>query len=335
MRFRNRSPALEPAPRMTTQSLGSLPVSGASAHPHSTMPQSPDAIEDVVATQQAALRKLYNRHLRHGSRYALIDFPDHANVGDSAIWLGELAMLRQVTGRDPEYVATWHDFDAAAFATMHPDTILLLHGGGNLGDIWPHHQRLRETILTDIRNRPVVQLPQSIHFRDVGSARRFADIAAAHPDFTLYVRDRPSATIAAELLGCHATIAPDSAFALGRQIREPASVPLLGLMRTDAERRAHAGPLPQGAEIVDWLQDDPGLPAGSTPSDRERQARHRVARGLRLLSRGEQVVTDRLHGHILALLLDIPHRVLDNDYGKVGAYVAAWTAASPLVQMAA
>jgi pyruvyl transferase EpsO len=27
--------------------------------------------------------------------------------------------------------------------------------------------------------------------------------------------------------------------------------------------------------------------------------------------------------------------VLDNDYGKVGAYVAAWTAASPLVQMAA
>ena len=305
------------------------------ARPRATKHQASDTVDDVVATQQAALHRLFHTHLRRGSRYALIDFPDHANVGDSAIWLGELALLRTVTGRDPEHVATWHDFDAAAFATMAPDTVVLLHGGGNLGDIWPHHQRLREAVLTDIRDRPVIQLPQSIHFRDAGAARRFAQVAAAHPDFTLYVRDRPSAAIAADLLGCHATIAPDSAFALGRQIREPAAVPLLGLLRTDAERRDHAAAVPANAEIVDWLQDGPGLPAGTTPSARERQARHRVARGLRLLSRGEHVVTDRLHGHILALLLGIPHRVLDNDYGKVGAYVAAWTAASPLVQVAA
>ncbi|WP_276524270.1 polysaccharide pyruvyl transferase family protein, partial [Enterobacter hormaechei] len=55
-----------------------------------------------------------------------------------------------------------------------------------------------------------------------------------------------------------------------------------------------------------------------TALDPTARARRRVERGLRLLSRGERIVTDRLHGHILSLLLGIPHVVLDNDYGKLG-----------------
>ncbi|MEG8022012.1 polysaccharide pyruvyl transferase family protein [Sphingomonas aerolata] len=67
------------------------------------------------------------------------------------------------------------------------------------------------------------------------------------------------------------------------------------------------------------------------PAHYERLARARVARGLTLLSRGRQIVTDRLHAHILALLLGIPHVALDNEYGKLSAYIAAWTAPSPLL----
>ncbi|RZM06107.1 MAG: exopolysaccharide biosynthesis protein, partial [Sphingomonas sp.] len=55
---------------------------------------------DHLGEQRTLLTALYRTHVAPGSRYALVDFPDHANVGDSAIWLGELAMLRQVTGRD-------------------------------------------------------------------------------------------------------------------------------------------------------------------------------------------------------------------------------------------
>jgi pyruvyl transferase EpsO len=52
------------------------------------------------------------------------------------------------------------------------------------------------------------------------------------------------------------------------------------------------------------------------------------------LSAGRVVVTDRLHGHILSLLLGIPHVVLDNSYGKLHQFVAAWTESSPLVHTA-
>ena len=48
----------------------------------------------MIAGQREALLDLYRRHVTPGEPYALVDFPDHPNVGDSAIWLGEIALLR-------------------------------------------------------------------------------------------------------------------------------------------------------------------------------------------------------------------------------------------------
>ena len=294
---------------------------------------------DVIARQQAALRDLYRQHVGPGDRYVLLDFPDHANVGDSAIWLGEIAELRAITGRDPDHVCTWDEYDAAALRRDSPAGIVFLHGGGNLGDIWPHHQRFREAVVAEMRDRRIVQLPQSIHFRADDGHRRFADIVAAHGDVHLYVRDRPSLEFARARFACPVALAPDSAFALGPQARGASECDVLMLMRTDAERVSHdpAG-LPAGALTLDWLEDGPLPVRGQGEALHDHYAAlaaARVARGLALLSRGRHIVTDRLHAHILALLLDIPHVALDNDYGKLSAYIAAWTADSPRLGRAA
>ena len=289
---------------------------------------------DHLGEQRTLLTALYRTHVALGSRYALVDFPDHANVGDSAIWLGELAMLREITGRDPCYVSTWHDFDLDAFRDACPDGVLFLHGGGNLGDIWPHHQRFREDILASVRDRPVVQLPQSIHFRVPAKVDQFAALVADHPDFVLYVRDTRSLDFARKHLACASHLAPDSAYALGEQSRDAAQCDVLMLMRTDDERQGYAIPSTDPATVVDWLEDDADLPDGIDIKAREAQAVARVDRGLRLLAQGRVVVTDRLHGHILADLLGIPHVVLDNDYGKIAAYLDAWSAPDAIVTRA-
>ncbi len=289
---------------------------------------------DHLGEQRALLTALYRTHVALGSRYALVDFPDHANVGDSAIWLGELAMLRAITGRDPCYVSTWHDFDLDAFRSACPDGVLFLHGGGNLGDIWPHHQLFREDILAKVRDRPVVQLPQSIHFRVPSEVDRFAALVAEHPDFVLYVRDTRSLSFARKYLACPSHLAPDSAYALGEQSRDVAQCDVLMLMRTDDERQGYAIPTADPATVVDWLEDDVDLPVGGDAKAREAQAVARVDRGLRLLAQGRVVVTDRLHGHILADLLGISHVVLDNDYGKIAAYLDAWPAPDAIVTRA-
>ncbi len=54
-----------------------------------------------------------------------------------------------------------------------------------------------------------------------------------------------------------------------------------------------------------------------------------VARGYELLGRGQSVVTDRLHGHVLSLLLNLPHVVIPDRYGKVRALWETWTSSCP------
>ena len=63
-------------------------------------------------------------------------------------------------------------------------------------------------------------------------------------------------------------------------------------------------------------------------------ARRRLAHGYALLAAGRTVVTDRLHGHLLCVLLGIPHVVLDNRYGKNRALFEAWTHDVPFARWA-
>jgi pyruvyl transferase EpsO len=58
-------------------------------------------------------------------------------------------------------------------------------------------------------------------------------------------------------------------------------------------------------------------------------AREQLRTALRAIGAGEVLVTDRLHGHILALLGGVPHVLLDNSYGKLSAFRASSRSASP------
>ena len=62
-------------------------------------------------------------------------------------------------------------------------------------------------------------------------------------------------------------------------------------------------------------------------------ARIRLRAGLAMLSRGNIVVTDRLHGMILSTLLARPSVVFDSLDGKVKAFHQTWLANLPGIQL--
>src|SRR3546814_7617772 len=68
------------------------------------MPDGPETSRACVARLQARLDESLAPLLGDGP-VALVDYPDHANVGDSAIWLGETTYLRR-RGLTPVYVST-------------------------------------------------------------------------------------------------------------------------------------------------------------------------------------------------------------------------------------
>jgi pyruvyl transferase EpsO len=279
-----------------------------------------------------------------GAPFALVDFPDHANVGDNAIWLGTLAHFRR-SGRHPAYVCSKDSFDPAALAAAAPDGPIYITGGGNFGDLWPAHQNFRCDLLRRFFGRPIIQLPQTIHFADPANIAETRRAIAAHSSFVLLVRDHASQAFATANFDCPVLLCPDMAFCLGPLARpRPPSHRLLYLLRNDQESRSAVPPTIHShmteALVMDWPDEPPAISealigdlqaafaAGlinSFPGLTRRLATIRLSRGIQTLALGRHVVTDRLHGHILCTLLGIPHTVLDNNYGKLSRFIETWS----------
>ena len=280
--------------------------------------------------------------------YALFDFPLYSNVGDSVIWQAELSVLAVYFGCHP--VLSCASLGASdALPPLSACTQIILTGGGNLGDLWEHHQRFRERVIRAYPRHRIVQMPQSICFQHPAKQARCREVFSAHPDLTLLVRDEPSLAIAARLHQGRTLLVPDVALALG-SIRRPTapSRPIVALLRGDLEKRTLDEPaLQRRWHVQDWIEEPcylekrlllrlrrfaawPGrwsrLVASLEGWLQQRLSRRRLQRGCQLLSQGAVVITDRLHAHLLCLLMDIPHVVLDNSYGKISSFRQRWTA---------
>src|SRR4051794_25932558 len=192
-------------------------------------------------------------------RVALLDFPNHGNVGDAAIWLGETIWLRRI-GAEVAYVCDKDSYRPEDLRErLGEDGVILLHGGGNLGDLWPEYQAFRERVLAEFREHAVVQLPQTIHFSSPTNAARAAEAFAAHGRFTLLVRDHMSARLADEFFSaCPRGLCPDSAFHL--EAPPPATEPdcaVLYLRRLDKEQSHPESDSGADAEVCDWVSEAP------------------------------------------------------------------------------
>lgn len=312
--------------------------------------------EQSIVTLRDRIRTTLDPILDDYSECVLVGFPDSSNVGDSAIWLGELSWLRE-RGVRVAYRCHERDYDAKILEESSPKGLILLHGGGNLGDLWPRLQQLRERVIHDFPRRPIVQLPQTIHFGDGAALGRARAIFDSHPDLTIAVRDTASLGFARREFRARSVLCPDMAFYLGAlSISRVKDADVLWLRRTDLEAVPHAGVLGGAKTVVtDWLDPRPPAvrrlreavqPLGLRYPRKLRllrrfseatfdyQARQRMDFGCGLLARGKVVITDRLHGHILSLLLGIPHVILDNSYGKLRHFHDTWTRSMPHVRWA-
>ena len=307
----------------------------------------------LIERLQAQIEACLSPHI-DGAPIALVDFPDIRNVGDSAIWLGEIACLAQRFGKRPDYVSRGvRDFSDEELERRAPEGPIFIHGGGNFGDIWLGHQVFRERVLQRWPGRPVVQLPQSIHYGCVERADETARIIDRHRNFTLLVRDHESLHFAEKHFNCRTILCPDMAFMIGACAAPQPRLPVLAMLREDREKPETARDLGRWPEIPieDWITE-PWLPiriaktlgtlgeSGSFDAMQMRRgrfdaaARQRFARGVRQIGRARALVTDRLHVHIISTLLGRPHAVLDNSYGKIRRFMTAFSSDTELAYAA-
>lgn len=299
----------------------------------------------VSSTYMESIHQALGQLIPDPAPLALLDFPNYGNVGDSAIWLGQLAYLRKYR---PDCSVVWVSETAMGkwptLPALPERTVILINGGGNLGDLWPAHQTHRERVIEHYRDHRIIQLPQSIRFQSPESRARCAAAFQSHPDFFILARDRESLDLAKEVNGARTLLSPDMALALGNLKRQ--SMPrhdCLALLRTDheglgfEEASGHSW-VNSNWIVADW-RDERVTVAQRTdrlfaryprrtrllrPLLYKRLATERMQRGCRLLESGRVVITDRLHAHLLCSLLGIPHVVLDNNYRKIARFREVW-----------
>jgi exopolysaccharide biosynthesis predicted pyruvyltransferase EpsI/GR25 family glycosyltransferase involved in LPS biosynthesis len=273
-------------------------------------------------------------------RVGLFDAPTHFNLGDSFISYGE--QLFGHANYDFEFIQPTTDISRL--------DVVLLHGGGNFGDLWrlPHGER--QNFVGNHSAIPLILMPQSVHYQgakecgewqtdqvpSLDEACILKDAAALkrHLRLKLTGRDWKSFDFFAKYYGGMAEFAPDAALLIGPTTpwAEPV-VDVLVLARMDKERTD----LSNGAlyeslnylrragitfQQLDWhetstidnatheLYVNQSLPLS------EQQLR-RFLTGKEELSRGKIVMTDRLHASILATMIGRPVVYVDQHYGKI------------------
>lgn len=296
----------------------------------------------LVARLRDALLDTLRDVLDGAQTVDFVDYPDHYNAGDAALWLGQRAALRDL-GVHAASVSTRSTYDAGR---LRGDGPIVLLGGGNLGGLYPTHHALKLSILADWPHRRVIQLPQSLHYAGEQERNELRRAVARHGATTLILRDERSFSQAQRDFDCEVKLAPDLAFGLGPLQARLARTAFVVQMRTDKE--SAGAPAMAGMETFDWLEarpyekvtaynflyqlssrvsnvSDSRITRASFLAICDRFGKANLTRGVSMLSMGERLGTDRLHGHILACLLGIDHVVVNDQFGKIEAMWKTWT----------
>ncbi|RMF26487.1 MAG: polysaccharide polymerase [Cyanobacteria bacterium J083] len=307
---------------------------------------------------------------------ALLGYPDHYNVGDHLIWLGEVLYLTNVLGIKVNYAASIESFSAQQMEDAVGKAPILIHGGGNLGDLWSYYQKFYEKIVSQYHDRPIVILPQSIRFAYENRLAKAKDIFNAHPNLTLITRENKSYQLAKEhFTSCKVFKAPDTALEMvnlpDMLLAPKKQDAVLYLSRQDGELNPASSP--QSIQLSNLIVDDwasykyKGVPSVKTWQGIVRLLKegwqdktiislewmsrqvwqkfhpwvktfdmlynpymHRKSwnfmhNGVYQFKQQRLIITNRLHGHILCLILGIPHVFLANSYHKNESFYQTWT----------
>ncbi|MBN9180822.1 MAG: polysaccharide pyruvyl transferase family protein [Microbacterium sp.] len=176
-----------------------------------TADETRDRLDFVDAMAGDAVEALSRLH--EGVRQVVFtDFPDHHNIGDAAIALGQLAFWRRA-GIEVVMTYSWRTIGDGVFGSAIP---VAIQGGGNVGGLYPVHGEHRFALAERLDPATLlIQEPQTIHFVTDADRESFATRLASREAFRLAVRDRPSLDAVRDLMPS-AILSPDSAHVLGR-----------------------------------------------------------------------------------------------------------------------
>jgi exopolysaccharide biosynthesis predicted pyruvyltransferase EpsI len=260
--------------------------------------------------------------------------------------LGEEIIIDELNINIKARYTDWKFFNSKEDAfdyIINPDDTILMHGGGNFGDIWRIHSDYRNKFIARFKDNKFVVFPQTINYQNQSLIKK--DYKKLLQNNNLYIMTRclDSHDFAKKNFPKITSMyVPDPAFMLGplRPISEPI-YDILILRRTDKESKFQFTEWEASyLEIlsfrytyldVDWYffkeekylymsnyyKDDYPITSPNTTIHIQEILDQRKLLVNRIMSQGRIIVTDRMHASIYGLLLGKVHIIVDDLYKKI------------------
>lgn len=283
-----------------------------------------------IEKKSELIENLQLQQQRNRKKVFLIGTPEHSNIGDAAITVGEIEFLHRYYPAHevvelPAYdMDKWYD----KFTLMiQKDDIIFLHGGGNLGDYYVYEENIRRRVVQDFPMNQIVILPQTICFSDTERGKQELKISEeiynAHNNLKLLTRGKQSLTFAQNhFKNVRCVNALDMALTIKFITNQTRYGILLCLRDLDDESGFQAEEYQSIIAAIKHADEHYEKTANIYRDNRESKIdmgiRKRVVyEELRKFAAREVIVTDRLHGLIFSIITKTPCVLLSSFNQKI------------------
>lgn len=278
-------------------------------------------------------------------KWLLLGSPIHDNLGDHLIALAELDYLRSLNSEvDIFDIPTEMVFfySQTIRESLNPDDIIFINGGGWMGTLWKQDEFFMQQILHLFNNYKIIVFPQTIYY-DAFDARKNDVLTSAKeiwhstPKAVLCVRDEASYQYAINEMGLEkerCLLLPDAALLYRAEksfVKKEHKI--LMCLRNDKEQIL---PLDVKSEIEQFIRSMNYCYLHTSTLTKKvvslNERRILVEKKIKEFATAQLIITDRLHGMILAFLANTPCIAIDNRTKKVFGVYNAWLSDVSIIQ---
>lgn len=265
--------------------------------------------------------------------------PQHVNLGDQAIAYAENVFIKENFRKD-NYVEIFADETSAAVNILSkgisPDDVILIHGGGNLGDLYPTEEKNRRLIIKSFPNNKVISMPQSLFFSDTLKGQKelakSKKIYSSHSNLVLFAREKMSFEKMKHTFEHNKIeMCPDIVLYLQKNMnKERKDKNIITMIRNDKE--SYLSDTDRDSLFKVFSEKKFRINISDTKLkksiviDDEKTRKEILEKKWEEISDAEIGITDRLHGMIFCYITKTPAIVFDNSYKKVSETYYTWLA---------
>ncbi len=255
----------------------------------------------------------------------LMGTPHHANIGDLAIAYAEEKMIKELFPNKKLYIMQEEKLDICAKRVkkyIKDEDIILLHGGGNIGDTYVTPEKGRREIILTYPNNKIIIFPQTAYFENQEELNISKKIYNSHNNLIIMAREKKSYNFMKKhFYNAKVYLTPDIVMSLKETSYKKRNGVLL-MFRRDKEKTLKNETFDY---ILDYIKEHfdsykiSDMNIGTKPVNNisEKKRKEILGNKFKELQSARLVITDRLHGMIFSAITETPCIVFDSLTHKI------------------